>query len=177
MSLETLKERFEKVNKIRISNYGRIDKAVFDIEDIGELLSSYENLKEIEQSHKEENGKLRVEMGQLEQKIEEYRIGWCNTGEELEQYKLLDANIKKANKIIKENEFDKGLYGLLMREKEKNKELLKEYNKKLQIDWEDAISKDKIKDMMKYREFELQQEYKEFEEDVEWRTYKKILEV
>lgn len=38
------------------------------------------------------------------------------------------------------------------------------------------ISKDKIKDMMKYREFELQQEYKEFEEDVEWRTYKKILE-
>lgn len=39
------------------------------------------------------------------------------------------------------------------------------------------ILKDKIKDMMKYREFELQQEYKEFEEDVEWRTYKKILEV
>ena len=38
------------------------------------------------------------------------------------------------------------------------------------------ISKNKIKDMMKYREFELQQEYKEFEEDVEWRTYKKILE-
>lgn len=41
---------------------------------------------------------------------------------------------------------------------------------------ENFISKDKIKEMQKYREFELQQEYKDFEEDVEWRTYKKILE-
>lgn len=60
------------------------------------------SLKEIEKSHQEENGKLRVE---------------------LEQYKLLEANIDKANKIIAENKFDEGLYGLLMQEKEKNKEL------------------------------------------------------
>lgn len=63
----------------------------------------------------------------------------------------------------------------LEQEKEKNKE----YEKQLDLDYVDKnyISKDKIKDMMKYREFELQQEYKEFEEDVEWKTYKKILEV
>ena len=60
------------------------------------------NLKEIEKSHKEENGKLRIE---------------------LEQYKLLEANIDKANRIIAENKFDEGLYGLLMQEKEKSKEL------------------------------------------------------
>ena len=38
------------------------------------------------------------------------------------------------------------------------------------------ISKDKIRDMQRYREFELQQEYKEFEDDIEWQTYNKILE-
>lgn len=39
------------------------------------------------------------------------------------------------------------------------------------------VLKEKIEDMMICREFELQQEYKDFEEDVEWKTYKKILEV
>lgn len=37
------------------------------------------------------------------------------------------------------------------------------------------IPKDKIRDMQRLREFELQQEYKDFEEDAEWKTYKKIL--
>lgn len=63
------------------------------------------NIKEIEKSHQEENGKLRIE---------------------LEQYKLLEANIDKANKIIAENKFDEGLYGLLMQEKEKNHNLIKQ---------------------------------------------------
>ena len=40
----------------------------------------------------------------------------------------------------------KGLLDLYQQEKEKNKELLKEYNKKLNADWEDAISKDKIRE-------------------------------
>ena len=82
---------------------------------IGKQYAELNSLKEIEQLHKEENGKLRVEN------------------------KILNRRINDA--------FDRGY-----------------------------IHKDKIRDMMKYREFELQQEYKEFEEDVEWRTYKKILE-
>lgn len=39
-----------------------------------------------------------------------------------------------------------------------------------------VVSKDKIRDMKRYREFELQQEYKEFKDDIEWKTYNKILE-
>lgn len=42
--------------------------------------------------------------------------------------------------------------------------------------YKNYISKDKIRDMQRYREFELQQEYKEFEDDIEWQTYNKILE-
>lgn len=38
-----------------------------------------------------------------------------------------------------------------------------------------VISKDKIMEMKRYREFELQQEYKDFENDSEWKTYNKIL--
>lgn len=36
--------------------------------------------------------------------------------------------------------------------------------------------KNKIRDMKRYREFELQQQYKDFENDSEWKTYNKILE-
>lgn len=99
MSLKTLTERFEEVNKIKENN-PKIDKAVFNIEDVGELLYLYNK-------EKEENENLTLE--------------------------VLDIHKSK-------------------------------------------ISKDKIKDMMQYREFELQQEYKEFEDDVEWKIYKKILE-
>lgn len=130
---------------------------------IMELTEELNNLKEIEKSHKEENGKLRVEY----EKVYEDNLTLAN---ELEQ--------EKAS-----NKFDKGLYGLLMKEKEKNKELEEKlkiakqlYNDACVCIATDCVEKDKIKDMMKYREFELQQEYKEFEEDVEWRTYKKILE-
>lgn len=47
---------------------------------------------------------------------------------------------KKTGEIINDRiEYWRNLY---FEEKEKNKELLKEYNKKLKADWEDAISKD-----------------------------------
>ena len=55
------------------------------------------NLKEIEQLHQEENGKLRVE---------------------LEKYKLLNANIEKANEIIKSNKLN-----------EKEREIIETYRK------------------------------------------------
>lgn len=78
-----------------------------------------EELKEIEQSHKEENGKLRVELEQEKAKTPE--------------------TLRKQLELYQDR---------LYEEKEKNKELLKEYNKKLQIDWEDAISKDKLKELL-----------------------------
>lgn len=69
MSLKTLTERFEEVNRIKENNK-KIDKAVFNIEDVGDLLISYKNLKEIEKSHKEENGKLRIKLTKQEKLIE-----------------------------------------------------------------------------------------------------------
>lgn len=71
----------------------------------------------------------------------------------------------------------------LEEEKEKNKEieirLQEEINEVREMKtrlFGNSIGKDKIKDMQRYREFELQQEYKDFENDVEWKTYNKILE-
>lgn len=57
----------------------------------------YTNLKQVEKEHQEENGKLRVE---------------------LEKYKLLNANIEKANKIIKSNKLN-----------EKEREIIETYRK------------------------------------------------
>ena len=85
---------------------------------IMELTEELNNLKEIEKSHQEENGKLRVELEQEKAKTPE--------------------TLRKQLELYQDR---------LYEEKEKNKELLKEYNKKLQIDWEDAISKDKIKEI------------------------------
>lgn len=51
----------------------------------------------------------------------------------------------------------KKLLDLCQKEKENNKELLKEYNKKLNADWEDAISKDKIR--AKIKELEEKSDY------------------
>ena len=142
------------------------------------------SLKEIEQLHKEENGKLRVELEQVERKVEEYRIGWCNTGEELEQEKLKNKDMKSAVEYLKKIEPEKlKIIADSWNDKVAHKfdTEIKELTQKAFEDGQESIvkryiSKNKIKDMMKYREFELQQEYKEFEKDVEWRTYKKILE-
>ena len=68
---------------------------------------------------------------------------------------------------------------LYKQEKEKNEKLVDktiQYDKTLEKLQKDTIWKDKIRDMKRYREFELQQEYKEFKDDIEWKTYNKILE-
>lgn len=91
------------------------------------------SLKEIEKSHKKENEKLRIEF----EKVYEDNL---SLAKELKQYKLLEANINKANKIIAENKF----------EKKKNKEL-EEQNQFQRKQLNDAfdrgwIHKDKIKE-------------------------------
>lgn len=72
---------------------------------------------------------------------------------------------------------------LYQQEKEKNKEieirLQEEINEVCEMKtrlFGNSIGKDKIMEMKRYREFELQQQYKDFENDVEWKTYNKILE-
>ena len=148
-----------------------------------DLVNRYTNLKEAEKVHQEENGKLRVELEQVERKVEKYRIGWCNTGGELEQEKLKNKDMKSAVEYLKKVEPEKlKIIADSWNDKVAHKfdTEIKELTQKAFEDGQESIvkryiSKDKIKDMMKYREFELQQEYKEFEEDVEWRTYKKIL--
>lgn len=57
--------------------------------------------------------------------------------------KVIPEN-KETGEIINDRiEYWRNLY---FEEKEKNKELLKEYNKKLGADWEDAISKDVLRE-------------------------------
>ena len=113
------------------------------------------NLKEIEKPHQEENAKLRVEF----EKVYEDNLTLANELEqEKEKNKELEEKLKIAVAML-----TKGAYP---EENEGDNDFDKYF-----------ISKEKIKGMINYREFELQQEYKEFEEDVEWRTYKKILEV
>ena len=86
------------------------------------------NLKEIEQQHKVDNGLLRQELDM-----------------QIEHNKELDKVLEETRA---ENKFDKGLYGLYCREQEKNKELEKyeEAYKLLSYGLNNYISKDKIKE-------------------------------
>lgn len=124
------------------------------------------NIKEIEISHQEENGKLRVELEQEKEKNKELekQINLNKKTVEIAQTQILEYSQGYKDGLNKETTAT----AIVARELELNfirQEIKHKY-----------ISKDKIRDMMKYREFELQQEYKDFEEDVEWKIYKKILE-
>ena len=99
---------------------------------IERLEKELDNIKEIEKSHQKENGKLRVE---------------------LEKYKLLNANIEKANEIIKSNKLN-----------EKEREIIETYRKLIEEtgrnDWiicnpktmwsNYFVKKDKIKEMKEF---------------------------
>ena len=210
-----------KILKVLINN-----KDIFYYEDdfnnrirplVGKLLDLYNqtqkqlnNLKEIEKTHKEENGKLRVELEQYKRlaemnlkDAEEFQNNMCEHRcilyNEIEELKAGLFEEKEKNKELEAKQiWNKGrieeLKNELVQEKEKNNELEIElstrdninvdklvekyrYYRRLADSYQaNCISKDKLKDMMKYREFELQQQYKDFEEDAEWKTYKKILE-
>lgn len=142
-AIEDLRKTIEYYNK-RFKENPKITSVLvdnFDVNNLFVLLNLIEkqqkelnNLKEIEKSHQEENGKLREEIIRLDN--------------------VLKAKKQEIAYLKIQIPSDRIFY----------------------FSDKDYISKDKIKEMKKYREFELQQEYKEFEEDVEWRTYKKILE-
>lgn len=97
-----------------------------------EKVNLLNSLKEIEKSHKEENGKLRVELEQEKSKIEAL--------EKQHEYdmEMIDEVKGQANEWI----------NMLEQEKEKNKELQLKYMK---LESDRYYS---IRDMMKYREFE-----------------------
>ena len=96
--------------------------------------------------------------------------------------KLLDLCQKQKEKNSKLQKRNDRQFKLL-RKKDKEIQEIKDIS---EHDWEERcrltfklenyISKDKINDMKRYREFELQQQYKDFKNDSEWKTYNKILE-
>ena len=57
--------------------------ATLDLEDLKSLKCLYDLYRQ----EKERADELKQEILQEKAKAEEYRIGWCNTGEELEQLK------------------------------------------------------------------------------------------
>lgn len=153
-TIEDCKELVQELKQHKDKDFiGRLYYKSKPVEDILSVLlnlienqqKELNNLKEIEKSHQQENGKLRVEF----EKVYEDNLTLAH---ELEQ--------EKAS-----NKFDKGLYGLLMKEEEKNKEL----EEKLKIatamltrgtypeqnegdnDFDKQfISKDKIKEMKEF---------------------------
>lgn len=168
------------------------DKVSKEIELILNLIEKQQkelnSLKEIEQAHKTDNGLLRQELDmqiehnkELEATLKQTQDSWFEDTQKLEQEKEKNKELE-AKRIWNKLRIEE-LKKELVQEKEKNKELEEKlkiakqlYNDSCICIATECVEKDKIKDMMKYREFELQQEYKEFEEDVEWRTYRKILE-
>lgn len=71
MTKEQAVERLNKIITTKFNNDYSIDNV--DKEAIEELLKAYKELKEIEESHRKENGKLRERVKELEEWNEYYR--------------------------------------------------------------------------------------------------------
>lgn len=150
--------------------------ADFLINLIEEQQKELNSLKEIEQLHKEENGKLRVELKQEKTKTPEtirkqFEV-YQNKIQALEkqhEYDMQMIDEVKGNAVKCANELEQ--------EKEKNKDLQKQLNGAFDRGF---ISKDKLKsffqDQIIYRQFELQQEYKDFKDDIKLNTLQDIKE-
>lgn len=103
MSLKTLTERFEEVNKIKENN-PKIDKAVFNIEDVGELLYLYNK-------EKEENENLTLEVldihkskiskDKIKEKIEEVQARMGNDCIALHDFQR-EAKIDVLKELLEE---------------------------------------------------------------------------
>lgn len=174
-AIETLKgltvyyDDYSLLDEEEIEENDNINKSIQLMIDLIERLEKeLNNLKEIEQQHKTDNGLLRQELDmQIEHNKELDNILYAKQSmiDELtqnEEQLKIESDKEKENLKIAVAMLTKGTYP---EENEGDNDFNKQF-----------IAVDKIKEMKKYREFELQQEYKEFEEDVEWRTYKKILE-
>lgn len=59
-------------------------------------------LEQIEEEHKEENGRLRDRVKELEETLKRTQKSWFEDTKKIEIYKMLEANIAKANEIIKD---------------------------------------------------------------------------
>lgn len=86
----------------------------FDMGAMEELIKELNNLKEIEKSHKEENGKLRVELEQEKEKNKEY--------EKQLDLDYVDKNYISKEKIRKKLEHQNMLWNTPNRQKEYNQE-------------------------------------------------------
>lgn len=69
---------------------------------IENLIQRNKDLEQIEKEHKEENGRLRDRIKELEETLKCTQKSWFKDTKKIEEYKMLEANIAKANEIIKD---------------------------------------------------------------------------
>lgn len=94
-------EQGEKMSYIDIDNI--IDNECENfIQAIENLIQRNKDLEQIEQKHKEENGRLRDKIKELEETLKCTQKSWFEDTKKIEKYKMLEANIAKANEIIKD---------------------------------------------------------------------------
>lgn len=92
---------------------------------INSLIQRNKDLEQIEKEHKKENGRLRDRIKELEETLRCTQKSWFEDTKKIEIYKMLEANIAKANEIIKD-----GIPKSLVREKmEKYKKQIEKMEK------------------------------------------------
>jgi len=110
-SIEEDIERIAKLITTKFNNDYSIDNV--DKEAIEELLKAYKELKEIEESHRKENGKLRERVKELEEWNEYYRkemlskeyikLNYIPKSKLKDIIDRIDYDIKKTKEIISKN--------------------------------------------------------------------------
>ena len=152
-AIETLKgltvyyDDYSLLDEEEIEENDNINKSIqLMIDSIEKQQKELNNLKEIEKSHKEENGKLRVELEQYKGLNEALE----RSSEHVTQLTAENSDLKyqlyhKQQMIDELTQNEENLKIELGKEKEKNKE----YEKQLDLDYVDKnyISKDKIKEI------------------------------
>ena len=123
-SIEEDIKRIAKLITTKFNNDYSIDNV--DKEAIEELLKAYKELKEIEESHRKENGELREKVKQLEEENKSKQKAYDDCYCEYKHYKQFDS-IPKSKVKEKIGEIIIDLIKYNNSEEERDKEEIKEY--------------------------------------------------
>lgn len=107
IDIEILEDYLDKQDRKFVSEY-----RLMILEAIENLIQRNKDLEQIEKEHKEENGRLKNRIKELEETLKCTQKSWFEDTKKIEEYKMLEANIAKANEIIKD-----GIPKSLVREK------------------------------------------------------------
>lgn len=113
-SIEENIERIAKLITTKFNNDYSIDNV--DKESIEELLKAYKELKEIEESHRKENGKLRERVKELEEENEDLKniannkqwISPCYVAQNYISKSLVEEKIEELNKAYEYSKDENG---------------------------------------------------------------------